>query len=145
MKTLKEALISKSKRDWASTKKKIYRSYKKKDLKTGDMVQLQNGYFMLFIKEEDVDFYKDGYIDRLGYWDGDQFIIEWGNDYEVSFFHLNLDTFTENLKCNSMHSFSVVKIVPGVLDPKIIHDSKKVYNFLKNKKNYEMYFYDLIT
>lgn len=141
MRTLKEALISKNKRDWAGAKKKIYRSYKKKDLKTGDMVQLQNGDFMLFIKEGDADFYKDGYTSSPESWDGDQF-IEWDTDWGVSFLHLSLYELTKDLKCNDMRSFNVVKVVPGVLDPKIIHDSRKVYNFLKNKKNYEMYFYD---
>ena len=139
MRTLKEALISKDKRNWASARK-VYTSYKKDKLKTGDLVQLKDGDYMVFMKEKDVDFGKLGYI-KSGYYNGDQFIGDNTLSFKSSsFIHLQAKDLDDNLQSIDFpNTLSVTRVVPGVIDPKKCKDSEFIHNFLVDT-DFEQYF-----
>ena len=134
MKPLKEALISKSNKDWASTNV-VFDEYKKSDLKTGDLVIIKWPELLVFVKKEDANWnnFKIGgqFQSPNKYGDNFCFYEREDNNGNPMFTFLHLDNYSADLKdWDDDEMFDIIKVIPGVINKKDVKDPKKLAKFL---------------
>ena len=134
MKPLKEALISKSNRDWAATNV-VFDEYKKSDLKTGDLVIIKWPQLLVFVKKEDANWnnFRIGRQFLIPNKYGDNFCCYETEDYDGTplFSFLHLDGYSADLKnWDDDEEFDIIKVIPGVIKKKDVKDPKKLAKLL---------------
>lgn len=142
MKSLLEALISKTSIKKIVNNRKVFTDYKKKDLRSGDVVKLKD------LRNEDDYFYgvimleKDGYFKK--YYPSPEvllnhdFIVEVDSDGNFSW--LALDHFNDNLEPMRTTGYKVMGVMPGVFSDHDLKNPGLVAKWLLDKKSYENYF-----
>lgn len=134
MKPLVEALISKSKRSWASTNV-VFDEYKKSDLRTGDLVIIKWPMLGVFVKKEDANWnnfevgdmfqHPNKYGDNFCFYEVD------ADDGTPLFSFLHLDNYSADLKdWDEEEDFDIFKVIPGIIKKKDVKDPKKLAKLL---------------
>lgn len=139
MKTLFEALIGKKNIDNACQSLRglpTYNEYKKKDLKTGDLVIIKWPQLLVFIKKEDAnwDNFTVGDMFQSPNIYGDNFCLYERTDKgNPTFTFLHLDNYSADLKdWDEEDDFDIIKVIPGVIKKKDVKDPKRLATLLDN-------------
>lgn len=142
MKSLTESLITKTNIKKIVNNRKVFTEYKKKDLKSGDVVKFKD------LRFDDDYFYgvvmlkKDGYFKKYYPFPevllNNDFIIEVDTDGNFSW--MALEHFDNNLEPIRKSGYKAVGVMPGVFSDNDLKNPGQVAKWLLDEKNYENYF-----
>lgn len=132
MKSLTEALVNKSNIKKIILKH-IFDSYKKKDLKVGDLCLTGDGDVGMVITKQIAN---EMHIFSLPDYDKDAKFIISNDNHTYNFNYLSLDTLDSNLQdIEGDDNFTVEKVYPQRPPKDVFSNKEKLYKYLESVKN----------